>query len=206
MKRLSIFALILIVSLGCETGNSTKSGISSKINRDTVNLYGDDLINYIYSHKDSVLNASDCMKFNGQNWANMYGDIIYHIAPATAMATSIDSCRTVKSGVESGQSLENMSRQAIKQGWLNGIVKVNITQENYITAQQQEQIDKERISNMTWEECNNRFSNYSSQELFSLAMDELQKGSDIENSESVRYKHKLETWIAVQCRKVLYNE
>lgn len=204
--KFGMLSLVLISSLGCET-ESSESGTSAKINKDTINLNGNELINYIYDHEKAVLNASDCLKLSGQDWANLYGDIIYHIAPAEPMAKSVDTCRAVKFTVEAGYSLEQASRQSIKQGWINDIATTgNIESSDYITSQDQEQQDRAYILNMNTQQCNQRFSGYDSQELFDLTMDEMQKASDLEISEQKRYEHKLMTLMASHCREVMYGE
>jgi len=122
--------LAMLVFQGCETESGNKS-LGTKANNVTSNLNGQELISYMFQNKDAKLNASDCMKFSAQDWDNIYRDVIYEMAPATAMAKSIYSCRSVKRTVEYGYSLERASREHIKQGWLNGIVtEYDYTQQN----------------------------------------------------------------------------
>ena len=204
MIKLSLGCILLISSIGCGGGETSNGG--SNINKESKNLEGSELAEYMFSNKNAVLNASDCLKFSGQDWSNIYRDIIFHIAPADPMAKSIDSCKAVKLAVEAGYSLEQASSQDIKQGWLNGIVTTNVSQGDYMTAQDQEQQDLVKISNMTHSECSSQFGKYDSQELFFLSMDYMQEASNLENSESEKYKYKMLTRMAAHCRKVLYGE
>ncbi len=69
MQKKFMMGLVSLIMIGCGDGEGSKSIATSA----TANLQGEELITYMLEHKDAKLDASDCLKFSGQDWANLYG-------------------------------------------------------------------------------------------------------------------------------------
>ena len=193
LYRVTVLAVFLAIYTGCETGNikqKSTSQASGDSSMQTAKSDGKAFSDYIFSHKKAKLNATDCLMFSGQDWDRLYGDLIYVIAPADAMARSVDACRGVMYGVEYGYSLQRMSRGPIEYGFLNDDLKdISYTSYplyRYISQAEREESSIDQINQMTLAQCQQKFGQFETKNEITMEMiDAMAKQSEAKSQKEI---------------------